>query len=421
MKGVLPADFGNDASTLNMRPFIAHLQALSHKTARIAPEVSAFRDGALIGGIAPLDHTLQWFEERINWYQSGMSVLRELLESNAHGSSHLTAETEWFLAHVEEFYKQVVGRSLGANLAHNLRRLSGEGVRETRRELYSFLDILAREHAEFGDLVTARRLFRFYLAQATADPEAPDGEIARARLYEALSLRAHLPLDELQSLLEATLVLYEGDDERINLDVCKAVFIYARIATTPEGQFRALGWIRRALPKAREYLAYGCDHACALTEEYIRILGDDDESDEALPACKETLRLARRSRKLARNSVAVLWQQRGHLLRSRQRFLASARSYARCLALELQHDKPAPFRQIDLHFVTGDMYLQAEAVPAARRHLLKAHDLLEIHWSNDPLKAEAYAAAVGFALGRVHEEAKGEAMLRRVLARPREN
>ncbi|MFH1011690.1 MAG: hypothetical protein V1784_10715, partial [bacterium] len=230
MKGVLPVDFGNDAAILNMRPFIAHLQALSHKTARIAPKVSAFTSGAHIGGIAPLDHTLQWFEERINWYQSGLGVLRELIESNAYGSPHLAAETEWFLAHIEELYQQVVGRAAGHNLAYNLRRLSEKGIGEARRELYSFLNFLAREHAEFGDLATARRLFRFYLAQATVDPEAPDGEVARARLYEALSLRTHLPLDELQSLLEATLVLYEGDDERINLDVCKAVFIYARIA-----------------------------------------------------------------------------------------------------------------------------------------------------------------------------------------------
>lgn len=135
-----------------------------------------------------------------------------------------------------------------------------------------------------------------------------------------------------------------------------------------------------------------------LTEEYVRILGDDNESDEALQVCEETLRLALRSRKLARDSVTGLWRLRGRLLRSRQRFLASARSYARCLALELQYDKPAPFQQIDLHLVTGVMYLQAEAVPTARMHLLKAHDLLEVYWSDDTREAEDYAAAVGLAL-----------------------
>lgn len=230
-----------------------------------------------------------------------------------------------------------------------------------------------------------------------------------------------MPLDELQSLLEAALVLYEGQDVGFNPDVCRAVAVYSIIAKTPESQSHALGWIRHVLPQAQEYLQYGCDHACELTEEYIRVLGDDDESDEALLVCEETLRLALKSRKLGRHSVTGLWRLRGRLLRSRQRFLASARSYARCLALELQHDKPAPFQQIDLHFVTGEMYLRAEAIPAARMHLLKAHDLLEIHWSDDPQRAEGYAVFVGLALGRAHEEAKGEAMLRRALSRPRED
>jgi hypothetical protein len=139
-----------------------------------------------------------------------------------------------------------------------------------------------------------------------------------------LSLRAHLPLDELQGLLEATLVLYEDDAERINLDVCKAIWIYARIATTPEGQSRALGWIRRALPKARKWLAYV-------------------------------------------------------------------------------------------------MYLQAQKIPIARVHLLKAHDLLEIHWLDDPQEARKYAAAVGSALGRANEGARGQAMLHRAMAGTQED
>lgn len=418
LNDVLPIEYGNDAAIFNMPPFIAHLQVLSRNIAAIVPKKSGFGFSVHHLGISRLNHTLQWFEERINWYQSGMSVLRELVESNARRSPHLAEETEWFLANVEEFYKQVVGREHGHNLAYSLKRLSEEGV---QHELYFFLNILARYYAEFGEPATARRIFRFYIAHATSDPEAPDSEPARAQLYEALSLRKHLPLDELQNLLEAALVLYEGDDERINIDVCKAVYIYALNATTPENQSRALGWIRHVLPQARIYLAYGCDHACVLTEEYVRILSDDDESEEALPACEETLRLALKSRKLGRDNVTELWRLRGRLLRSRQRFMASARSYARCLALELQHDKPSPFQQIDLHYVTGEMYLQAEAIPVARMHLLKAHDLLEIHWSDDPQKAEGYAVLVGIALGRANEEAKGEVMLRRALARPRED
>jgi hypothetical protein len=420
MEGVLPVDYGNDASTLNMRPFIAHLEALSLKTASIRPEVFPLKLGTEIGGIAPLNYMVRWFNERINWYESGMGVLREFLESNANGSPHLTTETEWFLSHVEELYQQVVGKAKGNNLAHNLRRLSGAGAREGRRDLYSFLDFLAEEHAEFGDVASAKRLFRFYISHAAVDSEAPDGEVRRARLHEALRLLKHLPFDELQRLLEEALVLYEREEKDFNLDVCTAVWVYARIAKTTESHTRALGWIRHVLPQARKYLAYGCDHACGLTEEYVRIIGDDDESDESLLACEETLRLALRSRRLARKKAATLWQQRGHLLRSRGRFLASARSFARCLALDLRYSKPTPFRQIDLHVATGQEYLKAGAIPAARMYLLKAHDLLSFHWSDIPKEAEDYGAAVGLALGQVHEETKGQAMLSRALARPQD-
>jgi hypothetical protein len=421
LEGVLPIEFDNDAASLKMRPFIAHLQILSRNIAAIVPEKSGFSLNVHNLGVGRLNHTLRWFEERINWYQSGMSVLRELLESNAKGSPHLTAETEWFLAHVEELYKQVVGTSSGHNLAHILRWLSGDGKWDTRQESYHFLNILSRAHAESGDPATARRLFRFYIAHAMSDPEAPGGEVAYARLHEALSMIKHLPLDELQNLLESALVLYEGGMERLNPDVWNAVWFYARISTTPERQSRALGWIRQVLPQARKYLPHRIDHACRLTEEYIRLLGDDDESDEALLTCEETLRLALKSRELRRNSVTGLWLLRGRLLLSRQRFMASARSYARCLALKLQYDKPPPFQQIDLHFVIGVMYLRAEAIPAAKMHLLNAHDLLETHWSDDPQEAEYYANVVGLALGQAHEEAKGEALLRRALARPQED
>jgi hypothetical protein len=416
MKGVLPVDFRNDVATFNMRPFIAHLQALSDKTAHSAPKASAIRLGALIGGIAPLDHTLKWFSDRMNWYESGLSLLRSMLEGNARESPHLAPETEWFFAHIEELYKQVVGTPAGRNLPFILRRLTEGKVQDTRGELYSFLNLLAREHAEGGELTTAKRLFHFYIAHVLSDPEAPVGELAQARLREALSMGTHVPRDELQSLLEDALVLYEGDFERMNPDVWNAVWVYAAIAQTPEYQSRALSWIRQVLPEARNYLPYRCDHACRLTEEYVRMLGDNNESDEALLVCEETLRLALKSRKLARNSVPGLWRLRGRLLRSRQRFMASARSYARCLALELQHEEPTPFRQIDLHVATGIVFLAAKKVSAARTHLLKAYDLLEIHWSSDLAKARDYGSTVGLGLIQVQEEAKGQAMRTRALA-----
>jgi hypothetical protein len=404
MEGVLPTDYGSEVGTLKMQSFMLHLRALFRNIETVAPELSEREQ--VIGGVGPLKHKLEWFEEQINFYESGLRTLLGMLESNAQGSSHLTAETEWFLVHVEEFYRQVGATKYGDMLGHDLRRLSGKGASDPRRDLYSFLDFLSRGQAAIGEIATARRLFRLYRAHATKDPEAPDFEVARATLYEPISMHAHLPPAELRRLLEEALVLYEGDDKRINPDVCFAVWLYSEIANTPESQSHALAWISRALPKARTYLQHGGDHACGLTEEYVRFLEESGKSDEALLACEETLVLALRSRKSARYDLRALWEKRGHLLRSSSRFLAAARSYGRCLAIELQHDEPAPFRQIDLHFMIGAMYLQAEAIPAARMHLLKARDLLEIHWSIDPQKAEKYAAVVGLALERVHEEAK---------------
>lgn len=420
MEGVLPDDKG-ELGIFNMRPFIAHLQTLNHNIETIAPRLYS------LIAISPLRFKIKWLGERSNRYQSGMSVLRELLVSNAQRSPHLIDETEWFLAHIEGFYKQVIEKS---NIGYYLHCLSEVDGKDVRHKLYFFLNIFARKYAEFGEPESSKRLFNLYLSHVTDDPEASEIEIARAYLYKSLSLRKHLPPDELQSLLETALSMNESD-ERINPDVCNAIILYSTIAKTPERQSRALGWIRGALPQARAYFAIGGNHACVLTTEYVRIIGDD-ESDEALLACEETLLLALRSRKLTRmystnplslESVTTLWRQRGSLLLKRQHFLASARSYARCLALELQYGEPTPFQQINLHFITGEMYLNATMIPAARKYLLKAHDLLEIYWSDDSLSdnspdAKDYAALVGFALGQIHEDVKAEALLRRASVQP---
>ena len=150
---------------------------------------------------------------------------------------------------------------------------------------------------------------------------------------------------------------------------------------------------------------------------YVHILEAHGEVDEALSECEGTLRLAIKSRKLTRRAgTALLWEKRGLLLYSRNRFLGAARSFARCLALEIAREQPSPFRKIHLHYMTAIMHIEAGSVPRARMHLLKIHDLLKNHWSDNPPEAEKWAAAVGFTQGQVHEETKSEAMLGKALA-----
>ena len=417
LKGVLPEYYGSHTELLKMQMFIGHLRALVRNIAMIAPELHVLRDGGWIGGVAPVNHILEWAEERIKFHQSGMNAIREMLERNAHGSPDLITETEWFLSHIEELFGQVIETSLGQNLAHILRRLACDAPGRTpRQELYGFLWIIAQAHADAGAISTAKRLFHLYRAHAMKDPDIPADEAARARLMEALSLSRHLPEDELRELLEEALVVYERN-ESTNLYVCDAICIYSTLAKTPETQARALAWIRHALPYARNWLKYGLDNACVLTVQYVHILEAHGELDEALSECEGTLRLAIRSRKLTRRSgTALLWEQRGLLLCSRKRFSAAARSYARCLGLQVDHDQPSPFRRIYLHYMTAMMHFQAGSVPAARMHFFKIHDLLKNHWSDNPPEAEKWAAAVGFIPGLANEAAKGEARLRQALA-----
>ena len=417
LKGVLPEVLGRYKNLRKMLPFIGHLQALSRNVAAIAPGLHVMDQGALIGGYAPLRHILKWAEEEINWHQSGMSAIREMLERNAYGSPELIAETEWFLSHVEDLFEQVIETSLGHNLAYNLQRLAGDGpIRTPRQEIYSFLWTIAQSHARAGGIPTAKRLFHLYRAHAMKDPDAPANEPARARLREALSLSGHLPEGELRGLLEDALVAFEGNDS-VNFPVCEAICVYSGLAKTPETRARALVWMRRALPYARNWLEYGEDIVCVLTVQYVDLLKEQGKEDEALAECEKTLLLAIKSRKLTRRvGTSLLWEQRGLLLYSRKRFSAAARSYARCLALQVEYEQPSPFRRIYLHYMTAIMHFQAGSVPAARMHFLKVHDLLKDHWSDNPPEAEKWAAAVGFTAVPANQETKGEAMLREALA-----
>jgi hypothetical protein len=404
---ILPA-YGSDLEILfKMRTSIAHLQALSRNITEIAPEI--FNKYT----VAPLKYRLKWFEEKINQYDAGMKVLRELFEGNAQRSTDLMKETEWFVSNVEELYKQVAGTSRGAYLSSILRWLTEDGEWDVRKESYHFLNILADQQAALREIDTAKRLFRFYIAHAMADPEAPRREVAYAKLTEVLSLLNHWH-GELKKRLEEALILND-DMNYASLDIWSALWNYSRLANTPEEEDRAHQWIIKALPPAREFLGFGCSHACNLTEEYVRRLEEKEEFDEALLACEETLSLALKSKKLAHKRVNTLWCQRGRLLRQRQQFLTSARSYARCLALESRYAEITPLRQIDLNYVIGDMYLKAKLSHTAKKYLLQAHDLLEKHWSDDPQESGVYALLIGVDLEQVQEAAKGEVMLRRGL------
>lgn len=397
----------NDLEMLKMRTFIAHPQALIRNIMNTAPEILEKYT------VSPIKHGLEWFERKLNEYDAGMKILRELFEDNARRSPDLMSETEWFVSNVEEFYKQVFGISQHPDLSHYLRWLSEGGEWDIRKESYHFLNILAAKQAALGEIDTAKRLFRFYIAHAMADPEAPSGEVAHAKLREVISLLNHWN-GELNKRLEEALILNE-DMNYAPLDIWSALWNYSRLADTPEEEDRAHQLIIKALPPARRWLEHGCNHACVLTVEYVRRLEENEEFDEALSACEETLYLALRSKRLKNRSVTMLWCQRGRLLRQQEKFLTSARSFARCLTLEIKNEEITPLRQIDLSYVIGDMFLKAKLFPAAKKYLLQANDLLEMHWSDDPQESGFYALLIGSDLGQVQEEAKGEVMLRKGL------
>jgi hypothetical protein len=328
-----------------------------------------------------------------------------MLEEIAARFGQLALDTEWLQTHLDELYHQVVERPIGRNLGHILRRLA-TNVGSARDGLYSFLRILAEEQAAIGSADVAQRLYRIYVDHASSDPEAPRLESAFARLCQALALCGHLQSDEVRQLLEDGLSPYE-EHYQGNLKVWSAIYFYSLLAQTDERRANASRWMRSAIPEARKWLEYGCDHACRLTEEYIRLTGGDDPTD-ALQTCEETLRIARRSRKLARGNVGALWERRGHLLLASQRFLPAARSYARCLALEREDEKAAPLRFVRLHTIIGTAYLHGSALSAARTHLVKAHDLLAKNWSE---ASPELVLEIGRALKQVGEADRGEQLI----------
>ena len=267
------------------------------------------------------------------------------------------------------------------------------------------------------------RVAFFSSAGTTAvEADVPPVERARIRIHEAFALVKATPVEETRRLLEEGITLFEQQEglvSFVSIDATDAVWLYAAVAHTPEQRTRAVGWLRQALPPVRKLLSYGLPHACSVNEQLVRLLTESGQIDEALAVCEETLGVAIRSRDLRRHRavrLAPLWEQRGSTLRELGRFLAAARSYARCLALERRHEKPATLRLVGLLKDTGEMFRRAGWSAAAASRLLEAATLLDGGWTDEPGSAEILASLVGLALGRVERRSEGETLLRRSIA-----
>lgn len=165
---------------------------------------------------------------------------------------------------------------------------------------------------------------------------------------------------------------------------------------------------------------HGLPHACYVAHQLVRLLKESDQIEEALTVCEETLQRAIRSRKLRRDPVALqlalLWEQRGNMLKEVGRFLAAGRSYAGCVVLVRRHPKAATLRLVQLLEDTGEMFRRARRLGAAATRLLEAATLLDEGWTDDHEYAEILASLVGLQLGRVEQRSEGEALLHRSIA-----
>jgi tetratricopeptide (TPR) repeat protein len=287
---------------------------------------------------------------------------------------------------------------------------------------YDFLRSLSGGLAKAGDTTAARRLFQFCFDHA-AEADILPLERARSLIQEASVLEAATPVEETRCLLEEGITLfeqYEGFVSLVSIDVIDAVWLYAEVAQTPDQRARAVGWLRQTLPLVQELVPYGLPHGCYVAKQLVRLLKESGQIDEALAVCEETLQLAIRSRDLRRRRgalhLASLWEQRGDMLKEVGRFLAAARSYARCLVLVRRHTKPATLRLVQLLENAGEMFRRAGCLGAAASRFLEAATLLDERWTDDPDSAEILASLVGVRLGRVERRKEDEALLRRSIA-----
>ncbi|MGH8608323.1 MAG: tetratricopeptide repeat protein [Gammaproteobacteria bacterium] len=350
-------------------------------------------------------------------YSEAASALRTVLAPATEGSPRLKAETDWLFAHLDDLYERAA--KIDRTLTWRWKSLRDGDADSRLSTAYDFLRFLSRGLAKTGDTAAARRLFRFCFDHAAEETAAPPVERARTRIREAVVLAAATPVEETRRLLKEGITLFEQYEGLMSFDVIDAVWLYATGAQTPEQRARAVGWLRKALPSAQQLLPHGVPHACYVAEQLVRLLKEAGQIEEALAVCEETLRVGIRSRELRRHSavqLALLWAQRGSTLKDLGRCLAAARSYARCLALERRHEKPAPLRVVGLLTDAGEMFRRVGCLGIAESRLLEAVALLDKGWAENPDHAEILASLIGVGLGRVERRIEGETLLRRSIA-----
>lgn len=404
-EGIMP-DSHPEAAIVQMRPYVPHIEAVLS----LLPE-EIFRRFFFWPKLAGM-------RDRHREYSEAVATLRNILAPAAECSAHLRAETDWLLAHFDDLYQRAAEIEDRTSITFRLLR---DGDPKSRLSwTYDFLRSLSRGLAKAGDTTAARRLFQVCFDHAMeADASPVYG--AYTRIDEAFALEAATPVEETRRLLEEGITLFEQHKGMAPYgNVIDAVWLYATVVETPVQRMRAVGWLQQLLSPAQQLLRLGLPHACYVAKQLVRLLQESGQMDETLAICEETLRVAIRSRDLRRRRgalhLASLWEQRGDMLKEAGRFLAAARSYARCLVLVRQHTKPATLRLVELLNNTGEMFHGAGYSGAAASRLLEAANLLDEGWADYPGYAEILASLVGVRLGRVERRNEGEALLRRSIA-----
>lgn len=407
--GIMP-DRHSAMAVVQMRPYVPHIETVLS----LLPEE--------MFGTFGFWQQLAGMLDRHREYSDAVSTLRSILAPAAGHSAHLKAETDWLFAHFDDLYQRAA--EIEDRTSITFRLLRDQDSKSRLSWTYDFLRSLSRGLAKAGDTTAARRLFQVCFDHAT-EADASPVERAYSRIDEAFALKyfstAATPVEETRRLLEEGITLFEQYKGMAPYgNVIDAVWLYATVAETSVQRMRAVGWLRQLLSPAQQLLRLGLPHACYVANELVRLLKESGQVDEALAICEETLRVAIRSRDLRRRRgalhLASLWEQRGDMLKEVGRFLAAARSYARCLVLVRRHTKPATLRLVQLLENTGEMFRRAGCLGAEASRFLEAATLLDEGWTDDPDSAEILASLVGLRLGRVERRNEGEALLRRSIA-----
>lgn len=406
--GVVMPDPHSEVAVVQIRPYAPHIEAvLGHLPEKLFKNFT-FRT-RLVGMLG-----------RHREYSEAVATLRSILAPATEHSAHLKVQTDWLFAHLDDLYERAAETESRTWLSDGLSlRLQSLRVGDSEMLLstaYDFLRSLSGGLAKAGDTTAARRLFQFCFDHAT-EADASPVERAYTRIDEAHALVAVTPIEETRRLLEEGITLFEQHKGMAPYgNVIEAVSVYATVAETPVQRTRAVGWLQQLLPPVQQLLRHGYPPACYAAAQLVRLVKESGQMDEALAICEETLRIAVRSRKLRREHLAPLWEQRGSALGALGRSLAAARSYTRCLALERRHNKPPPLRVVGLLKDAGEMFRRGGCLEIAESRLLEAVALLDKEWGENSHFAEILASLLGVALGRVNRRSEGETLLRRSIA-----